>query len=103
MPYASIAPPPLLQDNAECVHMLQGRLFPLLTEICLLDHAALHKDGGDPALAGVDASALAPTDVKFCESAHASEAGGPLLLQPYQVRVRVRVRVGVGVRVRVRV
>jgi len=53
VPYASIAPPPLLQDNAECVHMLQGRLFPLLTEICLLDHAALHKDGADPALAGM--------------------------------------------------
>ena len=67
MPYASIAPPPLLQDNAECVHMLQGRLFPLLTEICLLDHAALHKDGADPAQQQ-DASALAPTDVKFCES-----------------------------------
>ena len=33
VPHASIAPPPLLQDNAECVNMLQGRLFPLLTEV----------------------------------------------------------------------
>jgi len=33
VPHASIAPPPLLQDNTECVNMLQGRLFPLLTEV----------------------------------------------------------------------
>ena len=143
VPHASIAPPPLLQDNAECVNMLQGRLFPLLTEvlppppstslhllpspstsshfpppptvsppppppcfhshppsislhlpsspsqICLLDHAALQKDGADPSQQQ-DTSALAPTDVKFCESAHASEAGGPLLLQPYQIGSRLR-------------
>ena len=145
VPHASIAPPPLLQDNTECVNMLQGRLFPLLTEvlppppstslhhppppsttlhlppppstslhhppppstslhlppspsqICLLDHAALQKDGTDPSQQQ-DASALAPTDVKFCESAHASEAGGPLLLQPYQIGSRLRSSEGFVIR-----
>ena len=171
VPHASIAPPPLLQDNAECVNMLQGRLFPLLTEvlppppsvclhlhlppsaslclhlppspsislylppppsisihlppspsifylppsslpapshlppislaspsqICLLDHAALQKDGADPSQQQ-EASALAPTDVKFCESAHASEAGGPLLLQPYQIGSRLRSSEGFVIR-----
>ena len=106
VPHHTIPPPTLLRDNADCVAMLNGRLFPLLAEATALERAgagagrassSAAADAGDAAADSRDAAeqgAMTRADQNFCEALHAAEVGSPLLLQPHQVGSRLRASEG---------
>ena len=106
VPHHTIPPPTLLRDNADCVAMLNGRLFPLLAEATALERAgagagrASSSAAADASAAAADSrdaaeqGAMTRADQNFCEALHAAEVGSPLLLQPHQVGSRLRASEG---------